>query len=111
MLLIYERPGSYEGFSDAERAGVSAEYAAIREDERVVGGGRLQSGETATTVRLEGGQTLVTDGPFADTKEVFGGYYLVDAEHLDAALEIATRIPAVRLGGSVEIRPMVEPER
>ncbi|MBO0690653.1 MAG: hypothetical protein J2P40_13915 [Candidatus Dormibacteraeota bacterium] len=111
MLLINERPGSYDGFSDEERAGVSAEYAAIRQDPRVVGGARLQPAATATTVRLERGETLVTDGPFADTKEVFGGYYLVDAEHLDAALEIATRIPATRLGGSVEIRPLLEAER
>ena len=111
MLLIYERPGSYEGFGDAERAGVSAEYSAIREDPRVVGGGRLQPADSATTVRRERGETLITDGPFADTKEVFGGYYLVDADDLDAALEIAGRIPAVRLGGSVEVRPMVEPER
>ena len=64
--------------------------------------------ETATTVRFADGETLVTDGPFADTKEVFGGYYVFEADDLDAATAIAARIPAVRLGGSVEVRPIVE---
>ena len=110
-LLIYERPGAYDAFTDEERRAVSAEYVEIRKDPRVVAGARLQPAETATTVRVEDGEPLITDGPFADTKEVFGGYYLVEAGDLDAALEIAARIPAARLGGSVEIRPMVEPQR
>ena len=63
--------------------------------------------ETATTVRARDDQLLITDGPFADTKEVFGGFYLLEADDLDRATEIAARIPAVRLGGSVEIRPVV----
>jgi hypothetical protein len=57
---------------------------------------------------VQDGETLITDGPFADTKEVFGGYYVLEADDLDAALEIAARLPAARLGGSVEVRPMVE---
>jgi len=64
--------------------------------------------ETATTVRVQDGSTLTTDGPFADTKEVFGGYYIVEAAGLDEALEIAARVPSARLGGSVEVRPLVE---
>jgi hypothetical protein len=60
-------------------------------------------------VRVQGAETLVTDGPFANTKEVFGGYFLFDADNLDAALEIAARIPAARLGGAVEIRPVAAP--
>jgi hypothetical protein len=107
-VLIYVNPGSYEGLSDAERKSVSGEYFAIREDPRCVGGAQLQPVETATTIRVQDGQTLVTDGPFANTKEVFGGYYLFEADDLDAVLEIAGRIPAARMGGSVEVRPLVE---
>jgi hypothetical protein len=64
--------------------------------------------ETATTVRVQGEQSLTTDGPFADTKEVFGGFYLLDADNIDTAIQVASRIPAARLGGSVEVRPIVE---
>jgi len=110
-VLIYERPGAYDPLSPEERQAVSAEYLAIRDDPRVVAGARLQPAEMATTVRVQDGETLITDGPFADTKEVFGGYYLLTADNLDAAIEIAERIPAARMGGSVEIRPMLEPER
>ena len=110
-VLIYERPGAYDPLSPEERQAVSAEYLAIRDDPRVVDGARLQPAEMATTVRVQEGGTLITDGPFADTKEVFGGYYLLSVDNLDAAIEIAERIPAARMGGSVEIRPMLEPER
>ena len=65
--------------------------------------------ETATTVALDDERSLITDGPFADTKEVFGGFYLLEADDLDAALAFAGRIPATRLGGCVEVRPLVEP--
>jgi hypothetical protein len=107
-LLIYVKPGADDGLSDAEQHAVSQEYLEIRKDPRVVGGAHLEPVQTATTVRVAGGETLVTDGPFADTKEVFGGYYLLEADDLDAAIEIAARVPAARMGGSVEIRPMVE---
>jgi hypothetical protein len=63
---------------------------------------------TATTVRVQDGKTLTTDGPFADTKEVFGGYYVFEAGNLDEALELAGRVPAARYSGSVEVRPVVE---
>ena len=68
---------------------------------------QLQPAETATCVRVAGGRTLMTDGPFADTKEVLGGLYLVEAANLDEAIELAARIPAARLGGVVEVRPVV----
>ena len=77
-------------------------------EDAVVGGEQLQPVETATTVRVEGGDTLTTDGPFADTKEILGGFFLVEADDIDAALQLAARIPAARLGGSVEVRPIVE---
>lgn len=105
-VLIQERPGSYDGFDEARRREITAEYVALHDDPRVVAGERLASADTATTVRLAEGELLLTDGPFADTKEIFGGYYLIDAADLDDALDLAARIPALRLGGSVEIRPL-----
>lgn len=107
-LLIHERPGSYDDLSAAQRDAVTADYVTLMRDERMLGGERLQPAQTATTVRSQDGQTLLTDGPFADTKEIFGGFYLVEATDLDDALELAARIPAVRLGGSVEVRAVVE---
>ncbi|WP_232660756.1 YciI family protein [Pseudonocardia sp. TRM90224] len=107
-LLINERPGAYDGFDAERRESISAEYTAIRNDERVYNGERLQPAATATTVRASGEELLLTDGPFADTKEVFGGFFLIEAPDLDGALELAARIPAVRLGGSVEIRPLLD---
>jgi hypothetical protein len=107
-MLIYVQPGSYEGLDAEEREAVSREYFAIRDEPGCIGGAQLQPVETATTVRVQDGQTLTTDGPFADTKEVFGGYYLFELDNLDAALEIAARVPAARMGGSVEVRALVE---
>ncbi len=107
-LLVYERPGAYTGLTDEQRQAITAEYVAIRHDSRVIGAGQLKPVDTATTVREVDGETLITDGPFADTKEVFGGYYILEVDDVDAALEIARRAPAVRLGGAVEVRPMVE---
>jgi hypothetical protein len=106
-LLIYTKPGTIEALSPAEREALSAEYFALRDEPGVLGGAGLQPVTTATTIRLADGQPLVTDGPFADTKEVFGGYYVIEAADLDAATEVATRIPALRLGGTVEIRPVM----
>jgi hypothetical protein len=81
---------------------------AIAELAETVGGAELQPVATATTVRVESGGTVTTDGPFAETKEVLGGYFLLEAEDLDAALDVAARVPAARLGGAVEVRPLVE---
>jgi hypothetical protein len=105
-LLINERPGAYDGLDDGQRAAITAEYFALRDDEQVLDGARLAPADTATTVRAVEGELLLTDGPFAETKEVFGGFYLVEAADLDAALALAARIPAVRMGGSVEVRPI-----
>ena len=108
-LLIYEKPGAYARFSDDERSAVSGEYA--------LGPRRARGRRRAAAARRDGddrsrrttGEPLITDGPFADTKEVFGGYYVFEADDLDEALEIAARIPALRIGGSVEVRPVMEP--
>ena len=107
-LLIYTKPGALEALSDEERAAVSARYWAIREEPGVVGGAGLKGVETATTVRVQDGQTLLTDGPFADTKEIFGGYYMFEADDLDAAIALAATIPAAQDGGSIEVRPVLE---
>jgi hypothetical protein len=106
-VLIYEKPGAYDSLDGDARTAITAEYMAIMGDERIVGGAQLQPPDTATTVRVKDGEDLVTDGPFADTKEVFGGYYVLEADDLDAALALARRIPAARMGGAVEVRPLV----
>jgi hypothetical protein len=110
MLLIYsgEAPEAFDGLSEDDQKAVLGEYFAISEAPGVTGGNQLQPPATATTVRVEDGRTLTTDGPFAETKEALGGYYLLEADDIDGALEVATRIPAARMGGSVEVRPVVE---
>jgi hypothetical protein len=109
-LLIYsdEAPDAWEALSEDEQNAIMGEYFAISELPATYHGAQLQPSSTATTVRAANGETLTTDGPFAETKEALGGFYLVDADDLDAALEIAARIPAARMGGSVEVRPVVE---
>ncbi len=107
-LMIYADPSYQETLSDAEREAVHADYLALTDDVRGVAGARLQPSETATSVRVVGGRTLMTDGPFADTKEVLGGFYLVEAADLDEAIELAARVPAARFGGAVEVRPVVQ---
>ena len=107
-LLIYSTPGSHQELPQEVQDKDMAEYMALAEDARCVASGQLQPTETATTVRVQDGQTLTTDGPFADTKEVFGGYYVFEAGDLDEAIGLASRIPAARLGGGVEVRPLVE---
>src|SRR5919108_3521009 len=107
-LLVHYKPGYTEALSADEGKAVFAEYRALAEDPRSRGGAQLQPVETATTVRVQDGQTLTTDGPYADTKEVFVGYYVFEADDLDEAIELAARIPAARLGGAIEVRPLVE---
>jgi hypothetical protein len=107
-LLIYLNPDAPDAGSEEERRAITAEYLDIRAADGMVGGAHLGPIETATTVRADGGRTLTTDGPFADTKEILGGFYLLEADDLDRALELAARVPAVRMGGSVEIRPLVD---
>ncbi len=107
-MLIHVKPGDTDALPEDERQAVSAEYFALADDPRARGGAHLQPIETATTVRVQDGQTLTTDGPYADTKEVFAGFYVLEADNLDEAIEIAARIPAARLGGAIEVRPLAE---
>jgi hypothetical protein len=110
MLLIYsnEAPERWASLPEAEQEAIMGEYFALARDSATLASNQLQPAATATTVRVDNGRTLTTDGPFAETKDVLGGYYLVDAPDLDAALALAARIPAARLGGAVEVRPIVE---
>ena len=110
LLQIYP-PAAREELDrmpEDERQAIVEEYLAIGRSPEVIGGEQLQPIETATTVRVENGETLLTDGPFVDAKEHLGGFCLVEASDLDAALAIASRIPAARMGGAVEVRPLVE---
>jgi hypothetical protein len=113
MLLIHHgttpTPGTdqWESLSDEEKAGVYADYKALNETPGFTPGLRMQDPETATTVRVKDGQTLTTDGPFVDIKEALGGYGFFEADDLDAAIELAARIPAARMGGAIEVRPIV----
>ncbi|MBV9446640.1 MAG: hypothetical protein JO345_12195 [Streptosporangiaceae bacterium] len=105
-LMIYGDPSYYDSMPDAEVEATRAEFQAVAADPRCVGTMQLKPPETATCVRVAGGRTLMTDGPFADTKEVLGGVYVIEADNLDEVLELAARIPAARLGGLVEVRPV-----
>jgi len=106
-LVIYSEPGYDKTLTESERAAVAEEYLALLDDPRCVQAAQLEPVETATTVRVLGGQTLMTDGPYADTKEVLGGLCLIEAANLDEAIDMAAHIPAARLGGSIEVRPVV----
>ena len=115
MLLIHQGdaptprdPEAWATLSEDEQNAVYQDYMAINQTPGVTPGEQLEEPEMATTVRASGGETLTTDGPFADTKEFFGGYYLLEADDIDAAIELAGRVPAARTGGAVEVRPIVE---
>jgi hypothetical protein len=108
LLQIYPDGAreEFERLSADEQQAVLEEYLAIRQSPGVVAGEQLQPAETAVTVRVKDGQALITDGPFLDAKEHLGGFGLVEVDDLDAALGIAARIPAARMGGAVEVRPL-----
>jgi len=112
MLLIYGDEKKRDAMSDGEKGAMFKEYGEFTEGIRKSGafqaGDPLQPVGAATTVRAKNGKTVATDGPFAETKEQLGGYYIVEAKNRDEAVAIAARIPAVRVGGSVEVRPIME---
>jgi hypothetical protein len=113
MLLIQQGSAPTPRDSDAwarlsedEQKAVFADYQAINQTPGVTPGVQMQDPETATTVRVQDEKTLTTDGPFVAVKEALGGYLFFEADDLDAAIELAARIPAARLGGAVEVRPV-----
>src|SRR4051812_21370147 len=114
MLLIHQgdtpTPGSdgWGELSDDEKQSVQDDYQAVNSTPGVTPGQWMESPEMATTVRVSDGETLTTDGPFVAVKEALGGYLFLEAEDLDAALELASRIPAASMGGAVGGRPIVE---
>ena len=115
MLLIHQGttptpldPEAWATLSPDEQQEIYAAYKAINETPGVTPGNGLQPPETATTVHVQDGKTITTDGPFVDTKEALNGYLIYEAEDLDAAIELAARIPVARLGGAIEVRPIME---
>jgi hypothetical protein len=110
MLLIYESETWFAGLTEAERQALYAEYrdfsGQIAASGNLLDGSELQPSTTATVVHVEQGRTLTTDGPFAETREQLGGYYLVEAKDLDEAVALAARIPSARTG-HVEVRPLM----
>lgn len=114
-LLIYQgstptpdNPERWNELSAEEQQAVYHDYQAITQTPGVRPGAPMASPEMATTVRVQEGQTLTTDGPFVELKEAVGGFFTLDADDLDAAIEVAAKVPAARMGGAVEIRPQRE---
>jgi hypothetical protein len=115
LLLIHQgdSPTPYDQeawgrLSEDERNEIASAYQEINQIPGVTPGVQMQPPETATTVRVEDGTTLATDGPFVAVKEALGGFFELEADNLDSAIEIAARVPAARLGGAVEVRPIAE---
>jgi hypothetical protein len=110
VLQVYfnDAEGRLAQLPEAEREAIVREFIAFFAQPEVRDGNQLQPPATATTVHVEGGRTLTTEGPFAPAAEPLGGYYLVDADDVDAAIALAARIPVVRLGAAIEVRPVVE---
>jgi hypothetical protein len=113
MLLIHQvdaptpaDPEAWATLSEDEQKAVFVDYQAINQTPGVTPGLGLDAPETATTVRVQDGKTLTTDGPFVETKEALGGYLVFEADDLDAAIELAARIPAASMGGAIEVRPL-----
>jgi hypothetical protein len=110
-LLIYSAEETWAALTEDERSAMYAEYGAFTQELQsagaMVSGAPLEAVGAATTVRTRGGETLTTDGPFAETKEQLGGFYIVDVDSLDEALEWAAKVPSVR-HGSIEVRPVAQ---
>jgi hypothetical protein len=111
LLLIYDREQEWGALSEAEQGQIYAEYGkfsqGVKDSGNYLGGAQLHPTNSATSVRVRDGKQLVTDGPFAETREQLGGYYLVEAKSIDEAVSIASRIPSARFG-TIEVRQLVE---
>lgn len=114
LLLIYDKESDWGKLSEAEQGAIMKEYRdfskTINESGHYRAGSQLHPVSKATTVRVRDGKKLITDGPFAETKEQLGGYYLIEAENLDDAVALAARVPSARFG-SIEVRPLVGRDR
>ncbi len=112
MMLIYQgttpRPGvpAWDDLSQEEQARIYAEYKALNQTPGMTPGNSMEEADTATTVRVQDGETIVTDGPYAEVKDAIGGYGILEVDDLDAAIAIAARVPAASRGGGIEIRPI-----
>jgi len=111
MLLIHDNEKAWSALDHDQQTQIMAEYRRVTEQMRASGhhraGSQLQPTSTATSVRVRNGKRLITDGPFAETREQLGGYYLVEAKNLDEAISLAERLPSARMG-TIEIRPLAE---
>jgi hypothetical protein len=111
MLLIYHDEQAWSAITEAERQQIYVEYRQLIQQLESGGqylvGDQLQPASTANTVRVRDGKPMVTDGPFAETREQIGGFFMIEAKNLDEANNIASRIPSARMG-AIEIRPVVE---
>jgi hypothetical protein len=114
LCLIYDEEKKLDAMPKADLDGFMGEYRAfgkeIRENGQYVAGEQLQPSQTATTVRVKNGRTTTTDGPFAETREQLGGFYMIDARDLNEAIQVAAKIPSARTG-SIEVRPIVPPRQ
>ena len=114
MMLIHQgsaptpQTDSWNDLPEEDKAKVYAGYKDLNETPGVTPGFGLQPPETATTVRVENGAAITTDGPFVELKEAIGGYFVLDADDLDSAIEVAMKVPAASMGGAVEVRPIQE---
>lgn len=113
MLLIHQGdsptpqdPDAWARLSESEQKAIYDDYRALNQTPGITAGEQMQPPAMATTVQVRDGRTLTTDGPFVEVKEALGGYLFFEADDLDAAIELASRIPAARLGGAIEVRPM-----
>jgi hypothetical protein len=114
-MLIYQGttptpddPDAWAALSQEEQQRIYRDYQALNQTPGLQPGAPMASPEMATTVRVQGGQALTTDGPYVELKEAVGGFFTLEADDLDAAIEVASKVPAARLGGAVEIRPQRE---
>ena len=108
VLLIYDDPKQWENIEPAQMESIYGEYMAVSQLPNTTGGAQLQPTDTARSVRVKDGEALVTDGPFAETKEALGGFYVIEADSPEEAEQIAARVPSARMGGTVEVRPVVQ---
>src|SRR5499427_3959524 len=113
LLLIYQDEKRWSAIEESEQQKIYAEFGKLRErlvtSGQFLGGSQLQLATMASSIRIRDGKELVTDGPFAETHEQLGGYFLIDAKDLDDAIAVAKRIPSARMG-AVEVRPLIDRE-